>query len=190
MPGSPGAPGGPGPLASPGRRGAQVWGDLSFSAGPVLLGRGRRGYDRATGVITARLSTDAGNTTAFGTDRGLFTLAGCGGEPTALGVTGSPTLDLTASGTGTAADPYELTGAVILDQVNVAPARCSGAGQPLRLPLARHREPRGERTGGCAVAGACDAALRCTRGGAFSGSETGIVEERFAGRSGRGPDTC
>nr|WTB29336.1 hypothetical protein OG781_07395 [Streptomyces sp. NBC_00830] len=33
----------------------------------------------------------------------------------------SPTLDLTVSGTGTAADLYEITGAVILDQVNVAP---------------------------------------------------------------------
>ncbi|WP_406468869.1 hypothetical protein [Streptomyces sp. NBC_01594] len=98
-------------------------GDLSFSAGPVFSA-GDGEVDRATGVITARLSTDAGNTTAFGTDGGLFTPAGCGGEPTALGVTGSPTLDLTASGTGTAADPYELTGAVILDQVNVAPARC------------------------------------------------------------------
>lgn len=53
------------------------------------------------------------------------------GEPTALGVAGSPTLDLTVSGTGTAADPYEITGAVLLDQVNVVSARRSGAGQLL-----------------------------------------------------------
>lgn len=73
------------------------------------------GYDPATGVITARVSADAGNTTVFGSDGGLFTPDGGGGEPTALGVTDSTTLDLTVSGTGTAADPYDITGAVILD---------------------------------------------------------------------------
>ncbi|MEU2487034.1 hypothetical protein ABZ593_20800 [Streptomyces sp. NPDC012617] len=73
-------------------------------------------YDPATGIITARVSTDAGNTTAFGSDGGLFTPAGAGGgEPTALEVTDSPTLDLTMSGTGTAADPYDITGVVVLD---------------------------------------------------------------------------
>ena len=72
-------------------------------------------YDPATGVITARVSADAGNSTVFGSDGGIFTPAGGGGEPTALGVTDSTTLDLTVSGTGTAADPYDITGTVILD---------------------------------------------------------------------------
>ncbi|MER7135399.1 hypothetical protein ABT358_02500 [Streptomyces sp. NPDC000341] len=72
-------------------------------------------YDPATGVITARVSADAGNSTVFGSDGGIFTPAGGGGEPTALGVTDSTTLDLSVSGTGTAADPYDITGAVILD---------------------------------------------------------------------------
>lgn len=46
-----------------------------------------------------------------------YVISGTGGsgEPTALGVTDSATLDLTVSGTGTAADPFDITGTVILD---------------------------------------------------------------------------
>ncbi|MEC3995155.1 hypothetical protein VSR01_17095 [Actinacidiphila sp. DG2A-62] len=73
------------------------------------------GYDPATGVITARLSADAGNSVAFGTDGGLFAPPASGGAATALEVTDSSTVDLTLSGTGTAADPYDVTAAVKLD---------------------------------------------------------------------------
>ncbi|WNI20279.1 hypothetical protein [Actinacidiphila sp. ITFR-21] len=40
---------------------------------------------------------------------------GGGGVPTALAVTDSPTIDLTLTGTGTTADPYDVTAEVILD---------------------------------------------------------------------------
>ncbi|WP_405759437.1 hypothetical protein OG234_13170 [Streptomyces sp. NBC_01420] len=73
------------------------------------------GYDPDSGVITARPSMDAGNTTVIGADGGIYTPGGGGGEPTALVVTDSPTLDLTVSGTGTAADPYDISGVVVLD---------------------------------------------------------------------------
>ncbi|MEC3994990.1 hypothetical protein VSR01_16215 [Actinacidiphila sp. DG2A-62] len=72
-------------------------------------------YDPATGVITARLSADAGNAVGFGTDGGLFAPPASGGGTTALAVTDSSTVDLTLSGTGTTADPYDVTAAVKLD---------------------------------------------------------------------------
>ncbi|MET8537924.1 hypothetical protein ABZV67_40915 [Streptomyces sp. NPDC005065] len=87
----------------------------------MLLGRGRSGFRPGSGDHDGSPVRHVGNTTVFGRDDGLFTPTG--GEPTALGVAGSPTLDLTVSGTGTAADPHDITGAVIQDQVNVAPAR-------------------------------------------------------------------
>ncbi|MGW3984419.1 hypothetical protein [Streptomyces mirabilis] len=68
-------------------------------------------YDPATGVISARLSTDAGNTTVFGADGGLYTPA----ASTALEAADTPTVDVTVTGTGTAADPYQVAAAVILD---------------------------------------------------------------------------
>ena len=73
------------------------------------------GYDPATGVITARLSGDAGNTVAFGADGGLFAPPASAGAATALEVTDSSTVDLTLTGTGAAADPYDVTAAVKLD---------------------------------------------------------------------------
>ncbi|WP_439082065.1 hypothetical protein [Streptomyces sp. WL006] len=72
-------------------------------------------YDEETGVISARLSADAGNTASIGSDGGIFTPPVDEPEPTALGVTDSTTVDLSISGTGTAADPYDITGAVVLD---------------------------------------------------------------------------
>ncbi|MFD3612386.1 hypothetical protein ACFWXA_30830 [Streptomyces atroolivaceus] len=71
-------------------------------------------YDPATGVISARLSTDAGNTVSFGGDGGIYAPPG-GGSPTVLEVTDSTNLDLALTGTGTAGDPYDVTGTVILD---------------------------------------------------------------------------
>ncbi|MFF3654866.1 hypothetical protein [Streptomyces olivochromogenes] len=68
-------------------------------------------YDPATGEISARLSADAGNTTVFGADGGLYTPA----ASTALEAADTPTVDVTVTGTGTAADPYQVAAAVILD---------------------------------------------------------------------------
>ena len=71
-------------------------------------------YDPATGVISARPSTEAGNALTIGPDGGLLVTPTAGGD-TALQVTDSPTLDLTLSGDGSAATPYQVTGAVRLD---------------------------------------------------------------------------
>lgn len=49
------------------------------------------------------------------TDPYVIGAVGGGGSPTALTVTDSPTVDLTQSGTGTAADPYNITADVIVD---------------------------------------------------------------------------
>ncbi|MCX4609378.1 hypothetical protein [Streptomyces mirabilis] len=68
-------------------------------------------YDPATGEISARLSADAGNTTVFGGDGGLYTPA----ASTALEAADTPTVDATVTGTGTAADPYQVAADVILD---------------------------------------------------------------------------
>jgi hypothetical protein len=72
-------------------------------------------YDPGTGVVEARPSTDAGNSVSIGTDGGLFVPPASGGGTTAISVTDSTTVDLTLTGTGTAADPYDVTAAVILD---------------------------------------------------------------------------
>ncbi|MGA5202809.1 hypothetical protein [Streptomyces variegatus] len=68
-------------------------------------------YDPVTGEITARVSADAGNTTVFGSDGGLFTPA----SSTALQAADTPTVDVTVTGTGAAGTPYEVSAAVILD---------------------------------------------------------------------------
>lgn len=54
----------------------------------------------------------AGDGVDYDPDTGVISATG---EPTALGVTDSTTVDLTLTGAGTAADPFEVTGAVILD---------------------------------------------------------------------------
>ncbi|MFC8723766.1 hypothetical protein [Streptomyces bacillaris] len=72
------------------------------------------GYDEATGVITARPSTDAGNSLEYGTDGGLLVPPG-GGDPTAVEGGDSDTVATEVTGTGTAADPYVVTSSVILD---------------------------------------------------------------------------
>ncbi len=69
------------------------------------------GYDPATGEITARVSADAGNTTVIGGDGGLFTPP----SSTTVQATDTPSIDVTVSGTGTAANPYDVSAAVILD---------------------------------------------------------------------------
>lgn len=68
-------------------------------------------YDLTTGVVEARVSGDAGNTTTIGADGGLYTPAAA----TALEAADTPTVDITVTGTGSAADPYEVSAAVILD---------------------------------------------------------------------------
>ncbi|WP_199570528.1 hypothetical protein [Streptomyces murinus] len=73
------------------------------------------GYDPDTGVITARPSTDAGNTVSYGTDGGLFAPAADAAEPTALEAADSSSVDTEVTGTGTAADPFVVTSSVILD---------------------------------------------------------------------------
>ncbi|MEU4406190.1 hypothetical protein AB0F88_16840 [Streptosporangium sp. NPDC023963] len=71
-------------------------------------------YDPATGVITARLSGDAGNQVEIGGDGGLFVPAG-GAGGTALAVTDTDTVDLGLTGTGAVGDPYTVTADVVLD---------------------------------------------------------------------------
>ncbi|MCF3960599.1 hypothetical protein [Streptomyces fuscigenes] len=72
-------------------------------------------YDPDTGVVSARPSTDAGNALAFGTDGGLLVTPAEAGEPTALQAGDTTSVDTTVAGTGTAADPYVVSAAVILD---------------------------------------------------------------------------
>ncbi|MFC8260042.1 hypothetical protein ACFUNF_21065, partial [Streptomyces sp. NPDC057291] len=49
------------------------------------------GFDPATGIVTASLSADVGNTTAFSTDVVSSRQLAVVGEPAALGVAGAPT---------------------------------------------------------------------------------------------------
>lgn len=70
-------------------------------------------YDSATGEIAAHISRDAGNQTRIGSDGGIHTPA----TSTSLQAADTPSVDVTVTGTGTAADPYEVTAAVILDPV-------------------------------------------------------------------------
>lgn len=73
------------------------------------------GYDPATGEITARLSADAGNTVAFGSDGGLYAAGGGGSTPTVVEGGDTPTAQNTVTGSGSAADPYVVTTDVVLD---------------------------------------------------------------------------
>ncbi|MEU0947620.1 hypothetical protein ABZ379_33710 [Streptomyces canus] len=72
-------------------------------------------YDPATGEIAARPSADAGNTVVFGSDGGLYAAGGGASTPTIVQAQDTPTVDTTVTGTGTPADPYEVSAAVILD---------------------------------------------------------------------------
>ncbi|MFF1468059.1 hypothetical protein [Streptomyces mirabilis] len=72
-------------------------------------------YDPATGVVSARTSTDAGNTVVFGSDGGLFSAGGGGGAPTVVQAGDTTTADNTVTGTGAAGDPYVVTTDVIVD---------------------------------------------------------------------------
>lgn len=85
---------------------AQVRGCISAGSGTT--------YNPTTGVMSAKLSTDAGNGTVFGSDGGLYSAPG-GGSPTVLQVGDTPSIDNTLTGTGTAASPYLITSAVRLD---------------------------------------------------------------------------
>ncbi|MEU7093027.1 hypothetical protein [Kitasatospora aureofaciens] len=80
-----------------------------FSAGPGI------NYDPATGVIAAKVSTDAGNATKIGTDGGIYTPSGGGGGGTVVQAGDTPTVDTTVTGSGTAASPYVVSSAVILN---------------------------------------------------------------------------
>ncbi|MER7841675.1 hypothetical protein ABTY98_38770 [Streptomyces sp. NPDC096040] len=83
-------------------------------------------YDPATGEISARLSTDAGNTVAFGSDGGLYAAAGSG-TPTALQAGDTNTVDTTVTGTGTAADPYVVEAdAIVAPEPNGLEATATG----------------------------------------------------------------
>ncbi|MER6367443.1 hypothetical protein ABT255_03520 [Streptomyces mirabilis] len=104
----PAPPGGGSNLLETGPDGLYV--ECADVRGCFLAGDGAA-YDPATGEISARLSADAGNTTVFGADGGLYTPA----ASTALEAADTPTVDVTVTGTGTAADPYQVAAAVILD---------------------------------------------------------------------------
>ncbi|MGW3513605.1 hypothetical protein [Streptomyces sp. NPDC000994] len=71
-------------------------------------------YDPATGEFSARLSADAGNAMAFGSDGGLYATGGGASTPTALQSRDTSTVDTTVTGTGTAADPYVVEADVIV----------------------------------------------------------------------------
>ncbi|WP_328427915.1 hypothetical protein [Streptomyces sp. NBC_00443] len=72
-------------------------------------------YDPVTGEISARVSADAGNTVAFGSDGGLFSAGGGGGAPSVVTAGDTPTANNTVTGTGAAGDPYVVTTDVVLD---------------------------------------------------------------------------
>ncbi|MEU0181393.1 hypothetical protein ABZ312_09410 [Streptomyces sp. NPDC006207] len=80
-----------------------------------ISAEGGAAYDPATGIITADLSADAGNTLVLGGDGGLYVPAGGGGGGTIVQAADTPTVDVTVSGTGTAGDPYQVSAAVIPD---------------------------------------------------------------------------
>ncbi|MFB7114827.1 hypothetical protein [Streptomyces sp. NPDC056291] len=71
-------------------------------------------YDPATGEFSARLSADAGNAMAFGSDGGLYATGGGTSTPTALQSADTTTVDTTVTGTGTAGDPYVVEADVIV----------------------------------------------------------------------------
>ncbi|MGX1514036.1 hypothetical protein [Streptomyces collinus] len=85
---------------------AQVRGCLSAGDGIA--------YDEASGTISARPSTDAGNVLEFGTDGGLLVPPSVA-APTELQGTDTPTVDIAVTGTGAPGDPYDVSAAVILD---------------------------------------------------------------------------
>ena len=72
-------------------------------------------YDPGTGEFSARLSADAGNTVAFGSDGGLYAAGGGGGAPSVVTAGDTVTANNTVTGTGAAGDPYVVTTDVIVD---------------------------------------------------------------------------
>jgi hypothetical protein len=88
-------------------------------------------YNPATGLISARLSTDAGNQVTFGGDGGLYNAGGGGGGLAAVATTDSPCLDF--SGNGQVGSP--LTASPIVDPVAGNLLACSATG--LRALLTR-----------------------------------------------------
>ncbi|WP_030236770.1 hypothetical protein [Streptomyces sp. NRRL S-350] len=67
-------------------------------------------YDPVTGVIKAQISTQPGNTTSIGPDGGILTPVS--GQVT---VQDTSTVDMTLTGTGTAASPYVVSSVVKLE---------------------------------------------------------------------------
>jgi hypothetical protein len=106
----PAPPGGGSNLAKAGPDGVFV--ECADVRGCFSAGDGAA-YDPATGEISARVSTDAGNTVAFGTDGGLYA-AGGGGAPSVVTAGDTPTLNATVTGTGAAGDPYVVSGDVVV----------------------------------------------------------------------------
>ncbi|MFD3978254.1 hypothetical protein ACFWR6_06675 [Streptomyces griseus] len=103
-------------------------------------------YDETTGVVSARPSTDAGNSLALGTDGGLL-VPPSSAEPTVVEAGDSTTVDNDVTGAGTTADPYVVTSSVILD-----PAPPGGGTQLLQAgPDGLFLEC--EQVRGCLVAG-------------------------------------
>ncbi|MFI2300189.1 hypothetical protein ACH5AL_15300 [Actinacidiphila glaucinigra] len=80
-----------------------------------LSGEDGVAYDPATGVISADLSTQAGNAITLGPDGGLYAPVGGGGGGTIVQPADTPSVDVTVSGTGTAGDPYLVGASVIVD---------------------------------------------------------------------------
>ncbi|MFC8889583.1 hypothetical protein ACFT54_10230, partial [Streptomyces cinereoruber] len=121
-------------------------------------------YDPATGVVEARLSTDAGNTTTFGTDGGLYTPA----ASTEVTAVDSTTVDVGVSGTGAPGDPYEVTASVILDPTPPAGGTNLIQSGPEGLYL------ECEQVRGCISAG----------DGATYDPDTGVIEARISADAG------
>lgn len=158
----PAPPGGGSNLAHAGPDGVYV--ECADVRGCLSAGDGIA-YDPTTGEIDARPSTDAGNVVSFGTDGGLFSPAAAA---TMVEAQDSTTVDVTVSGTGTVADPYKVSAAVILD-----PAPPSGGSELL------HAGPNGLYL-------ACDDARGCisAEGPATYDPATGVIGVQLSADAG------
>ncbi|MDX2731017.1 hypothetical protein [Streptomyces sp. PA03-2a] len=138
-----------------------------ISAGPGAA------YDPATGVVTAHLSTDAGNTLVVGGDDGLFVPAAAGST---VVVADGTCISLT--GDGTAGDP--LTAAPVLDPVAGNQLQCGPDG--LVVPAAAGLEVGPGLTGTGVVGDPVEAAVNAWPYACDLDDNAGLVYADSAGR--------